>query len=59
MLKLGFLPLRPYDDPIRQADPKPYWNTNVARHPGILRAVPGGAAMRWTSAAGTACSRGS
>lgn len=20
----------------------PYWNTNVARHPGILRAVPGG-----------------
>jgi 2-polyprenyl-3-methyl-5-hydroxy-6-metoxy-1,4-benzoquinol methylase len=25
---------------MRQADPKPYWNTNVARHPGILRAVP-------------------
>lgn len=24
------------------ADPKPYWNTNVARHPGILRAVPMG-----------------
>ncbi|MBV6700665.1 bifunctional 2-polyprenyl-6-hydroxyphenol methylase/3-demethylubiquinol 3-O-methyltransferase UbiG [Kitasatospora aureofaciens] len=23
-----------------QPDPKPYWNTNVARHPGILRAVP-------------------
>ncbi|MGW7296956.1 MULTISPECIES: class I SAM-dependent methyltransferase [unclassified Streptomyces] len=21
---------------------EPYWNTNVARHPGILRAVPGG-----------------
>ncbi|BAC67979.1 hypothetical protein SAVERM_270 [Streptomyces avermitilis MA-4680 = NBRC 14893] len=30
----------PYDDLMRQADPKPYWNTNVARHPGILRAVP-------------------
>ncbi|WP_155358586.1 class I SAM-dependent methyltransferase [Acrocarpospora macrocephala] len=27
---------------MRQADPKPYWNTNVARHPGILRAVPRG-----------------
>ncbi|MGW4565829.1 class I SAM-dependent methyltransferase [Streptomyces sp. NPDC004561] len=27
---------------MRQADPKPYWNTNVARHPGILRAVPEG-----------------
>ncbi|MFD9396214.1 class I SAM-dependent methyltransferase [Streptomyces sp. NPDC060000] len=25
---------------MRQADPQPYWNTNVARHPGILRAVP-------------------
>ncbi len=32
----------PYDDPMHQADPKPYWNTNVARHPGILRAVPEG-----------------
>ncbi|GGP97175.1 class I SAM-dependent methyltransferase [Streptomyces roseolilacinus] len=27
---------------MRQADPKPYWNTNVARHPGILRVVPEG-----------------
>lgn len=27
---------------MRQPDLKPYWNTNVARHPGILRAVPGG-----------------
>ncbi|MEU7694673.1 class I SAM-dependent methyltransferase [Microbispora hainanensis] len=27
---------------MRQADPDPYWNTNVARHPGILRAVPEG-----------------
>lgn len=27
---------------MRQADQKPYWNTNVARHPGILRAVPEG-----------------
>lgn len=27
---------------MHQADPKPYWNTNVARHPGILRAVPEG-----------------
>ncbi|MEU7041982.1 class I SAM-dependent methyltransferase [Streptomyces varsoviensis] len=25
---------------MRQPDPRPYWNTNVARHPGILRAVP-------------------
>ncbi|MGW7064020.1 class I SAM-dependent methyltransferase [Streptomyces sp. NPDC054904] len=25
---------------MHQADPKPYWNTNVARHPGILRAMP-------------------
>ncbi|MBB4931084.1 SAM-dependent methyltransferase [Lipingzhangella halophila] len=25
---------------MRQSDPRPYWNTNVARHPGILRAVP-------------------
>ncbi|MFG2020722.1 class I SAM-dependent methyltransferase [Actinomadura geliboluensis] len=25
-----------------QAALKPYWNTNVARHPGILRAVPEG-----------------
>ncbi|MFD8939090.1 class I SAM-dependent methyltransferase [Streptomyces sp. NPDC059578] len=25
-----------------EPDPKPYWNTNVARHPGILRAVPEG-----------------
>ncbi|MFE4860455.1 class I SAM-dependent methyltransferase [Streptomyces sp. NPDC056670] len=24
--------------------PEPYWNTNVARHPGILRAVPEGCA---------------
>ncbi|TDC01668.1 class I SAM-dependent methyltransferase [Nonomuraea longispora] len=27
---------------MRQADLKPYWNTNVARHPGILQAVPEG-----------------
>ncbi|MEV6118401.1 class I SAM-dependent methyltransferase [Streptomyces sp. NPDC052109] len=27
---------------MHQADQKPYWNTNVARHPGILRAVPEG-----------------
>ncbi|MEU7885062.1 class I SAM-dependent methyltransferase [Microbispora bryophytorum] len=27
---------------MRQADPDPYWNTNVARHPGVLRAVPAG-----------------
>ncbi|WP_432932152.1 class I SAM-dependent methyltransferase [Microbispora sp. CA-135349] len=27
---------------MRHADSKPYWNTNVARHPGILRAVPEG-----------------
>ncbi|MEV4324448.1 class I SAM-dependent methyltransferase [Microbispora rosea] len=27
---------------MRQADSDPYWNTNVARHPGILRAVPDG-----------------
>ncbi len=27
---------------MRQADSAPYWNTNVARHPGILRAVPEG-----------------
>ncbi|MER5408552.1 class I SAM-dependent methyltransferase [Streptomyces sp. NPDC002769] len=27
---------------MHQADPKPYWNTNVARHPDILRAVPEG-----------------
>ncbi len=32
----------PYDGPMRPADPRPYWNTNVARHPGILRAVPEG-----------------
>ncbi|MEU6548924.1 class I SAM-dependent methyltransferase [Streptomyces sp. NPDC046915] len=25
-----------------QPDVKPYWNTNVARHPGILRRVPAG-----------------
>ncbi|GAA2090817.1 class I SAM-dependent methyltransferase [Kitasatospora saccharophila] len=25
-----------------QPDPRPYWNTNVARHPGILREVPPG-----------------
>ncbi|GAA4551191.1 class I SAM-dependent methyltransferase [Amycolatopsis samaneae] len=27
---------------MREAEPKPYWNTNVARHPSILRAVPEG-----------------
>jgi SAM-dependent methyltransferase len=27
---------------MREPDPKPYWNTNVARHPDILRAVPEG-----------------
>ncbi|MBE3009162.1 class I SAM-dependent methyltransferase [Microbispora sp. NEAU-D428] len=27
---------------MRQADSEPYWNTNVARHPGILSAVPEG-----------------
>ncbi|MEU6034044.1 class I SAM-dependent methyltransferase [Actinomadura sp. NPDC047616] len=27
---------------MRQAVPTPYWNTNVARHAGILRAVPEG-----------------
>ncbi|GAA4078635.1 class I SAM-dependent methyltransferase [Streptomyces hundungensis] len=27
---------------MRRSDPQPYWNTNVARHPGILRAVPEG-----------------
>lgn len=27
---------------MHQAVLKPYWNTNVARHPGILRAVPEG-----------------
>jgi 2-polyprenyl-3-methyl-5-hydroxy-6-metoxy-1,4-benzoquinol methylase len=32
----------PYDDPMRQPAAEPYWNTNVARHPGILRAVPEG-----------------
>ncbi|KUL46036.1 methyltransferase type 12 [Streptomyces sp. NRRL F-4489] len=26
----------------RPEPPDPYWNTNVARHPGILRAVPEG-----------------
>ncbi|MFC9932182.1 class I SAM-dependent methyltransferase [Streptomyces sp. NPDC127190] len=31
-----------YDDPMRQPAADPYWNTNVARHPGILRAVPEG-----------------
>ncbi|MGW1148290.1 class I SAM-dependent methyltransferase [Streptomyces sp. NPDC002454] len=25
-----------------QPEPEPYWNTNVARHPGVLRAVPEG-----------------
>ncbi|WP_169978808.1 bifunctional 2-polyprenyl-6-hydroxyphenol methylase/3-demethylubiquinol 3-O-methyltransferase UbiG [Microbispora sp. H10836] len=25
---------------MRRTGPKPYWNTNVARHAGILRAVP-------------------
>ncbi|MFD9889063.1 class I SAM-dependent methyltransferase [Amycolatopsis sp. NPDC059027] len=29
---------------MRQAELKPYWNTNVARHPGILRTVPEGCA---------------
>ncbi|WP_262387052.1 class I SAM-dependent methyltransferase [Streptomyces sp. TRM49041] len=27
---------------MRQPAAEPYWNTNVARHPGILRAVPEG-----------------
>ncbi|OKH99073.1 methyltransferase type 12 [Streptomyces sp. CB02923] len=27
---------------MRPTDPDPYWNTNVARHPGILRSVPEG-----------------
>ncbi|MFI7504153.1 class I SAM-dependent methyltransferase [Streptomyces sp. NPDC049687] len=27
---------------MRRNDLQPYWNTNVARHPGILRAVPEG-----------------
>ncbi|MFD0306383.1 class I SAM-dependent methyltransferase [Streptomyces sp. NPDC127119] len=27
---------------MRQPAPEPYWNTNVARHPGILRSVPEG-----------------
>ncbi|NUP39748.1 MAG: class I SAM-dependent methyltransferase [Streptomyces sp.] len=27
---------------MREPAAEPYWNTNVARHPGILRAVPGG-----------------
>lgn len=27
---------------MRTTGPEPYWNTNVARHPGILRAVPEG-----------------
>ncbi|MEV5350737.1 class I SAM-dependent methyltransferase [Streptomyces achromogenes] len=27
---------------MHRAGPTPYWNTNVARHPGILRAIPGG-----------------
>ncbi|WP_407564687.1 class I SAM-dependent methyltransferase [Streptomyces sp. 184] len=27
---------------MQDTDPAPYWNTNVARHPGILRAVPDG-----------------
>ncbi|MFJ1560754.1 class I SAM-dependent methyltransferase [Streptomyces mirabilis] len=31
-----------YDDPMRQPAAEPYWNTNVARHPGILRSVPEG-----------------
>lgn len=31
-----------YDDPMRQPVADPYWNTNVARHQGILRAVPEG-----------------
>ncbi|MFB7336921.1 class I SAM-dependent methyltransferase [Streptomyces adustus] len=31
-----------YDEPMPQPVAEPYWNTNVARHPGILRAVPEG-----------------
>lgn len=31
-----------YDDPMRQPAAEPYWNTNVARHSGILGAVPEG-----------------
>ncbi|MDW4911330.1 class I SAM-dependent methyltransferase [Streptomyces sp. ADMS] len=31
-----------YADPMRQPAAEPYWNTNVARHPGILRSVPEG-----------------
>ncbi|MFI1655797.1 class I SAM-dependent methyltransferase [Streptomyces sp. NPDC020472] len=27
---------------MREPSPEPYWNTNVARHAGVLRAVPGG-----------------
>ncbi|MBO8184747.1 class I SAM-dependent methyltransferase [Streptomyces spirodelae] len=27
---------------MRRSDLQPYWNTNVARHPGILRAAPEG-----------------
>lgn len=30
------------DDPMSQPAAEPYWNTNVARHPGILRSVPDG-----------------
>lgn len=33
---------RPYDDPVRRPAADPYWNTDVARHPGILRSVPEG-----------------
>ncbi|WP_254651078.1 bifunctional 2-polyprenyl-6-hydroxyphenol methylase/3-demethylubiquinol 3-O-methyltransferase UbiG [Streptomyces sp. GbtcB7] len=31
-----------YDHPMRQPAAESYWNTNVARHPGILRSVPDG-----------------
>ncbi len=31
-----------YDDQMHGTAPNPYWNTNVARHPDILRAVPEG-----------------
>lgn len=31
-----------YDDPVHPPAADPYWNTNVARHPGILRSVPAG-----------------
>ncbi|CAM5258603.1 Ubiquinone biosynthesis O-methyltransferase, mitochondrial [Streptomyces xanthochromogenes] len=31
-----------YAGPMREPAEEPYWNTNVARHPGILRSVPEG-----------------